>query len=65
MQTTITKAFEELMQSSSFKAIAKEKSSKGSHYRMMKSRYNRDTLKYGAMVDLLIEHGYTVTVKKK
>lgn len=61
---TITEAFEQLLATSAFKEIAKEKNTKGSHYRMLKSRYRHDKLKYGAMVDVLLEHGYKVSVKK-
>lgn len=61
---TIIEAFEQVMATASFKDIAKQKNTKGSHYRMHRSRYNRGILKYGAMVDVLLEHGYKVSVKK-
>ena len=61
---TIQQAFEQIMASARFKDIAKVKDSKGSHYRMLRSRYNKDTLKTIAMVEILIEFGYTITVKK-
>lgn len=62
---TIKEAFEQVMETSAFKDIAKKRNdSKGSHYRMLKSRFNNGELRYGAMVDILLEHGYKVTVKK-
>jgi hypothetical protein len=63
---TITEAFEQVMATAQFKDTAKLKdNSKGSHYRMLRSRYNKDTLKTSAMVDIILEYGYTVTVKKE
>lgn len=61
---TIEEAFEQVMATSTFRDIAKQKNTKGSHYRMLKTRFNRGDLKHGAMVDVLLEHGYKVTVKK-
>lgn len=62
---TIPKAFEQVMATAQFKDIAKKRNdSKGSHYRMLRSRYNKDTLKISAMVEVLIEFGYIITVKK-
>ena len=62
---TITEAFELLINTTAFKDIAKKKDDKqGSHYRMLKSRYNKGTLKNAAMVDVLEFHGFTFTVKK-
>ncbi len=61
---TIIEAFEQVMATAGFRDIAKQKNTKGSHYRMLRTRYNRETLKHGAMVDILLEHGYKVTVKK-
>lgn len=62
---TIIEAFEQVMATGAYKDIAKQKNSKGSHYRMLKSRYRRGELKHGAMVDILIEHGYKIAVKNK
>jgi hypothetical protein len=62
---TITESFEQVMATAAFRDIAKLKNDKkGSYYRMLRTRYNRDTLKHGAMVDILLEHGYKVNVKK-
>ena len=61
---TIHQAFEQLMATASFANIAKNKDKEGGHYRMCRTRFKREELKHGAMVDLLIEHGYKVTVKK-
>jgi hypothetical protein len=60
---TIQEAFQTLISTQTFKEIAKQKDRQGGHYRMLLSRYRRDTLKYGAMVDILLEYGYKVTVK--
>ncbi len=62
---TIIEAFEQVMATAKFKDKAKDKTdTKGGHYRLLRSRYNRGTLKNSAMVDIIIEFGYTVTVKK-
>ena len=62
---SLTQAFEELCNSEEFRAIAKEKNSLGGKYRMYLSRYQAGDLKTGALVDLLVEHGYTITAKKE
>jgi hypothetical protein len=61
---TITEAFEQVMATTRFKEDAKIKDTKGGHYRMLRTRYNRGTLKNSAMVDIILEYGYTITVKK-
>ena len=62
---TIKEAFKQVMATAEFKDTAKLKdNSKGSHYRMLRSRYNKDTLKTSAMVDIILEYGYNITVKK-
>ena len=61
---TIEEAFEMVISSASFKDTAKVKDKKGGHYRLLRSRYNRGKLKYGAMVDILIEFDYKVSIKK-
>ena len=62
-------AFEEFITSEDFKAIAKQRNPLGSKYRVYLTRYNRDELKAGAKVELLIANGYTILadnmVKKK
>lgn len=61
---TIIEAFEIVMATSRFKDAAKQKDALGGHYRMLRTRYNRGTLKNSAMVDIILEYGYTVTVKR-
>ena len=62
---TIKEAFKQVMATAEFKDTAKLKdNSKGSQYRMLRSRYNKDTLKTSAMVDIILEYGYNITVKK-
>jgi len=61
---TIEKAFKELIASSEFKDIAKIKDSQGGKYRSYLSLYNKGSLKVGAMVSILILHGYTVSADK-
>lgn len=62
---SISEAFEQLISTQSFKDIAKIKNPKGGHYRLLKSRHNRGLLKYGAMVDILLEFEYKVIVENK
>lgn len=57
-------AFEELIQSSDFKKVAKQQDSAGSKYRVYIKRFKEGTLGTGAMVELLITHGYKVTANK-
>lgn len=61
---TITEAFTELVNSEDFKEIAKVKDSKGGKYRSYLSTYKKGELKVGAMVALLIDHGYEIKAKK-
>ncbi|PVD50814.1 hypothetical protein DC498_17735 [Terrimonas sp.] len=61
---TIFEAFEELIQSKEFKVIAKKRDSIGGKYRLYQSRYNRNELKPGAIVEILIANGYEVTANK-
>lgn len=53
------KAVEELIDSEDFKRQAKT----DSNLRVFKTRFNKGELKNGAMVDLLINFGYTIEVK--
>ena len=62
---TIEDAFVELMNSSAYVNIARQKDSEGGKYRVFRGRFKKDKLKHGAMVDLLLEHGYDVTVKRQ
>ena len=62
---TIEEAYGQLMATATFRDIAKKKNDKGgSYYRMCRTRFKRETIKNGAMVDLLLEHGYKVAIKK-
>lgn len=61
---TIKEAFEQVIASSTFKEKAKSKDGIGGHYRLLRSRYKRGILKNGAMVEILLEYGYIVTVNK-
>lgn len=61
---TIQEAFEQLMGGADYSAIAKQKDSEGSKYRVMRSRYRAGKLKALAMVELLLRYGYVVSVKK-
>lgn len=62
---SLSEAFDELISSEDFKNIAKAKDSIGGKYRMYLSRYQAGELKTGAIVDLLIAHGYVVTARKE
>lgn len=62
---TIAEAFAEFINSKEFKDIAKKRDDKtGSKYRIYKGRFAKGTLKVGAMVELLLENDYKVTVTK-
>lgn len=61
---TIIEAFEQVLNNSNFQAGAKEKNTKGSYYRQLRSRYNRGILKTSAMVDIILEFGYKINVRK-
>jgi hypothetical protein len=61
---TLEEAMSELINSSEFNEIAKEKEGKGSKYRVMRLRYNRGELKAIAMTELLIHHGYIISVSR-
>lgn len=66
---TLEQAFEQFVSSEEYKEIAKQNTADGGKYRVYLSRYNRGELKAGAIVEILIANGYTVsadkTVKKK
>ena len=61
---TIEKAFEELVNSTKFKVIAKARDSQGGKCRAYLSRYNRGKLKAGAITEMLIANGYTISANK-
>lgn len=60
----ITDAFKDLTNSTEYKEICKQRDGQGSKYRSYMARHKAGTLGSGAMVDLLIIHGYTVTANK-
>jgi hypothetical protein len=60
----LKQALEHLVNSEGFKNEAKEKTSKGAKYRMFLKRYNDGELKNGAAIDMLLEHGYEIDIKK-
>lgn len=60
----LNEAIEHLINSDLFKAKAKQKNAEGGKYRMFLTKHKRRTLKNGAMIDFLIEHGYWLDVKK-
>lgn len=65
---TIKEAFADLLETSIYKTICKQKDAQGAKYRVYKGRYYKDNLKDLAMVAFLLEHGYSITVglpKKK
>jgi hypothetical protein len=61
---TISEAFKKLIESSEYKEICKEKKGKGAKYRVYKGRFIKGELHELAMVALLMDHGYKITVKK-
>jgi hypothetical protein len=61
---TIEKAFAELIKSEEYKAVAKLQDSQGAKYRIYLKRHADKVLKTGAMVELLIAHGYTISANK-
>ena len=61
---TLNEAFIELSGSPEYKAIAKEKDSKGGKYRAWLTRFKNDKLKSGAIVEILIASGYQVSANK-
>ncbi len=66
---TLQKAFKELAESDGFKEISKQRDAEGVKCRVYLSRFNKGELKTGAMVEILIAHGYEISadrvVKKK
>ena len=61
---TLHEAFLDLVSSQEFKDAAKNKDTIGGRYRQYLSRFNKGELKSGAIVELLLSHGYIVTAKK-
>ncbi len=61
---TLPEAFIDFTNSSVFKEIAKQRNSLGGKYRGYLSRFNSGALKSGAIVELLLANGYTITAGK-
>lgn len=60
----LKESIQELISSQSFKNKAKQKNAEGGKYRMFLTRYKKGELKTGAAIDLLLEHGYRLEIKK-
>lgn len=60
----LKEAIEQLINSSEFKNVSRQKNSVGGKYRMFLTRHNKGELKNGAAFDLLIQHGYKIEIKK-
>lgn len=61
---TLTQAFSELINSPDFKNIAKEKDAEGGKYRAYLTKFKRGELGPGAMVPILLAHGYEIKANK-
>lgn len=61
---TINEAFQQLITSEDFKTKSRSKEPGSSTYRVQISRFNNGTLSAGALVDILLLHGYEITAKK-
>lgn len=61
---TLEQAFEQLSNSEEFKEISRQKTSEGGKYRSYLSLYQKGELKSGALVGILLNHGYTITANK-
>jgi len=65
---TLEEAFIDLTNSDQFREQAKLKNTLGGKYRQYLSRFKKGKLKSGAIVELLLANGYTITagrVEKK
>lgn len=61
---TLQQAFSELIETTDYKDVAKQKDSIGGKYRIYLSRYKKGLLKSGAIVEILLVHGYEVKADK-
>lgn len=61
---TIEQAFQQLIETKEYKDISKVNDGVGGKYRTYRMRFNKGELKAGAMVEILITHGYTITANK-
>lgn len=64
MFMTLEEAFIDLTNSDQFKEQAKLKNTLGGKYRQYLSRFKKGELKSGAIVELLLANGYTITAGK-
>jgi hypothetical protein len=61
---TLQEAFIELSNSAGYKETAKLKTTAGARHRTWLSRFRKDNLKSGAMVDILTEYGYEIKASR-
>jgi hypothetical protein len=61
---TLSQAFSQLIESKEFKEVAKKKDSKGGKYRAYLTKFKRGELGPGAMVPILIDHGYEIKANR-
>lgn len=61
---TLQEAFSELIETPGYKDVAKQKNSLGGKYRLYLSRFKKGELKAGAIVEILLAHGYVITANK-
>lgn len=61
---TLNEAFIDFTQSEHYKETVKQSNSLGGKYRGYLSRFNSGALKSGAIVELLLANGYTITAGK-
>jgi hypothetical protein len=64
LDMTLDEAFIDFTQSDTYREIAKQNNSLGGKFRGYLSRFNTDKLKSGAIVEILMANGYTVTADK-
>lgn len=57
---TLNEAFIHFTKSATFKKTAKVKDGPGGKYRLYLSRFKKDQLKTGAIVELLLRNGYEI-----
>ena len=60
----LKEAILELIDSDAFKNKAKQKDAEGGKYRMFLTRHKKGELKKGAAIEMLLEHGYKLEIKK-
>jgi hypothetical protein len=61
---TLDEAFIDFTNSEDFKEISKQRGSLGGKFRGYLSRFNNGKLKSGAIVEILLANGYTITAGK-